>query len=140
MIVNDIPEISIVAVLGRGLPNEESIALRVREGVNLGQYGIMLGIYQHSKLARPLQNSLFWFGDGMVEKGDWIFVNTGEGQPRCSQTTDGLNHIFSVFWNKTATVFANSNLVPILFRIDGVEVLEPPEDVPQISTIANSLR
>jgi hypothetical protein len=133
MILNDITELSIVVVLGRGIPNEESIALRVKERVNLGQYGIMLGLHTHSKLARPLQDSLFWFGDGMVNEGDWIFVNTGDGEPRASKSTDQLNSIFSVFWNKKATVFANSNVVPILFRVDAVDVLEPPANVPQIT-------
>lgn len=133
MIVNDITELSIVDVLGRGVPNEESIALRVKERVNLGQYGIMLGVHSHSRLARPLQDSLFWFGDGMVDEGDWIFVNTGDGESRVTKSTDQLNSIFSVFWNKASTVFANSNVVPILFRVDAVDILEPPANVPQIT-------
>lgn len=133
MIVGDITELSIATVLDRGTPNRESIAIHVHERVNLGQYGIMLGTFAQSGMARPFQDNLFWFGDGFVEKGDWIFVNTGAGEPRKSRTNDQQNDVFSVFWNKRTTVFAKSNIVPILFRIDAVDIVNPPDDVPQIS-------
>ena len=133
MIVGDITELSIVTVLDRGTPNRESIAIQVLEKVNLGQYGIMLGAYAHSGMARPFQDNLFWFGDGVVEKGDWIFVNTGAGEPRKSKTNDQENDVFTVFWNKRNTVFAKSNIVPILFRVDAVGIVDPPDDVPQIN-------
>lgn len=132
MIVGEIAELTVISVLDRGVPNNECIAIKVNERVNLGQYGIMLGMYSHSKLATPFQDNLFWFGDGMVEKGDWIFVSTGEGQPRTSKTNDQQNSVYAVFWEKRTTVFANTNIVPILFRVDAVDVLMPPEDVLQI--------
>jgi hypothetical protein len=133
MIVNDINELSIICILDRGIANKEAIAISVNEDVDLGQYGIMLGLYDHSNRARPFQDSMFWFGDGMVTKGDWLFINTGEGDPRKTESADHLNNVFSLYWNKAATVFANSNVVPILFRVDAVDVLSPPENVPHIA-------
>lgn len=132
MIVGDITELTLMAVLERGTPNKECIAIQVNESINAGQYGIMLGIYTGSKMAKPIQDNLFWFGDGFVESGDWIFIYTGEGEPIMSKTQDEQNHIYSLFWGKQATIFANTNIVPILFRIDAVDVLTPPENVAQI--------
>ena len=98
MIVGMLNELTVISILNRGLPNQESIAIRVNDSIDLGQYGIMLGMYSHLKLAMPFQDSLFWFGDGLVIKGDWIFVNTGDGQPRTSKTVDQQNNIYTVFW------------------------------------------
>ena len=133
MIVNALNELTIISILDRGVPNQECIAIKVNEKINLGQYGIMLGMYSHSKLAMPFQDNLFWFGDGYVDKGDWIFVYTGDGEPKSLQTKDKLKNIYSLFWAKQNTVFANSNIVPLLFKVDAVDVFAPPENVPQIS-------
>ncbi|MGZ8947797.1 MAG: hypothetical protein ACXW1W_20515 [Methylococcaceae bacterium] len=132
MIVDQITEITLMGILDRGIPNKECIAMQVKDRVNLGQYGIMLGVYSESKLARPFQDNLFWFGDGLVEEGDWIFINTGDGEPRTSETIDKQNSIYSLFWKKKNTIFANTNIVPILFKIEAVNILEPPIDVLQI--------
>lgn len=62
MIVGMLNELTVISILNRGLPNQESIAIRVNDSIDLGQYGIMLGMYSHLKLAMPFQDSLFWFG------------------------------------------------------------------------------
>lgn len=132
MIVNTITALSIVTVLERGVPNKESIAIQVLESINLGQYGIMLGTYAQSGMATPFQDNLFWFGDGIVESGDWIFIDTGKGEPTQCKASDQHN-IFTLFWNKPTTIFARTSIVPMLFRVDAVDVLEPPSDLPQIA-------
>jgi hypothetical protein len=132
MIVSDITELSIITVLERGVPNEECIAIIADERINLGQYGIMLGVSTQLKAAIPFRDHLFWFGDGFIEKGDWLFVYTGMGEARKSITNDGNNSIYTVFWGKQKTVFADSNVVPLLFRVDAVDVLSPPENQLQI--------
>ncbi len=133
MIVPTTPELSVITILDRGVPNSECIAISVLESTDLGQYGIMIGHFAPSNLALPFQDHLFWFGDGLVKAGDWIFVNTGAGEPRLSKTSDQKNDIYTVFWKKAKTVFANSNIVPILFKIDSVDVLLPPADVPHLT-------
>ncbi|OHE25569.1 MAG: hypothetical protein A3J94_00630 [Syntrophus sp. RIFOXYC2_FULL_54_9] len=132
MIVSDITELSIITILHRGTPNEECIAIRANERINLGQYGIMLGVSIQPNAAIPFKDHLFWFGDGFIEKGDWLFIYTGMGEPRKSTTTDGVNNIFTIFWGKPKTVFADTNIVPLLIRVDAVDVLSPPENLPQI--------
>jgi hypothetical protein len=138
MIVDSITELSIVTVLDRGIPNQECIAIKANAHVEMGQYGLMLGIYKNSGMATPVHDSLFWFGDGQVSPGDWIFLNTCAGEASIGKTTDQLNNNYSLFWNKPKTLFANSNIVPILFRIDAVEVLDPPVDAPQAKKLTST--
>jgi len=132
MILNLVTEIEVITVLSRGIPNEECIAIKANDWVNLGQYGVMLGVYYKLDSAIPYQDNLFWFGDGLVEKNDWIFIYTGDGRPTSSKTIDKHNNVYSLFWGKKNTIFANSNIVPILFRVDAVNVLRPQANLPQI--------
>jgi hypothetical protein len=139
MIVSDLRELTIMAVLDRGVPNEECIAIQAHERINLGQYGIMLGVYAPLNSATPFKDHLFWFGDGFIEEGDWVFIYTGMGEPRKSKTNDGVNSIFTIFWGKPKTIFANTIVVPVLFRVDAVYVLSPPENLPQIQNYSEQI-
>ncbi len=132
MRVGDIIDLKIIAVLDKGSPNKECIAIQAIEEANLGQYGIMLGMYSGGEGLVPFRDNLFWFGDGIVNKGDWIFIYTGAGEPRESKTADQKNNVYSIFWGKSITVFANPVIAPLLFRVDAVDILLPPENVPQI--------
>ncbi len=132
MIVGDITELSVVSVLDRGVPNQECIAIRAYDHVNLGQYGIMLGAYAQYKAGVPYFDHLFWFGDGFVKPGDWLFVYTGSGQARKGRNADDTADIHSLYWGKPTTVFADSFVVPMLFRADAVDVMTPPDNVPQL--------
>ncbi|MGD9161987.1 MAG: hypothetical protein PVG39_26485 [Desulfobacteraceae bacterium] len=132
MIVSDITELKVITVIERGIPNEECIAILANERINLGQYGIMLGVYTQLNAAIPFRDHLFWFGDGFINKGDWLFIYTGMGEARTSKTIDGNNNIYTIFWGKPKTIFADSNIVPLLFRVDAVDVLSPPENQLQI--------
>lgn len=133
MIVAGITELMVVTVLKRGVPNEECIAIQANERVNLGQYGVMLGAYSRDSTVLPFNDNLFWFGDGFVEKGDWIFIYTGSGKPRQSKTQNQSNNVYSIFWGKLTTVFANTTVVPLLFRVDAVDILTPPDNLPQVA-------
>lgn len=132
MIVSDVTDLQIVTVMDRGLPNKECIAIQAINPVNLGQYGIMLGGYSQHRSAVPYIDHLFWFGDGIVNAGDWLFVYTGTGTATKSKTVDHRNDVFSLYWGKRTTVFADSIVVPILFKVDAVDVLEPPDNQPQL--------
>lgn len=131
MIVKDVTELTITAILERGVPNRECIALRANEFVNMGQFGLMLGRYGDGKSATPYFDNLSWFGDGLVKSGDWIFVYTGSGTASKRPATNGTNEICSLFWGKPTTIFAESSIAPILFRVDAVDVLAPPGNLPQ---------
>jgi len=132
MIVSNLTELTVMAILDRGVPNAECIAIHANERINLGQYGVMLGEYSQPNSAIPFRDHLFWFGDGLIEKGDWLFIYTGTGEPRTTTAINGVNNIYTIFWGKQKTVFANTNIVPLLFRVDAVDIISPPENLPQI--------
>src|SRR5687767_1786851 len=85
MILLPITELSIVGVFDRGVPNNERIVLSANQDVNMGQYGLMLGIRGQPGWGTPIPDNLFWFGDGLASKNDLIFVYTGPGEPRASE-------------------------------------------------------
>lgn len=134
MIVGDIHELELFQVADRGVPNLERIALFVKETTNMGQFGIMIGYSSQDKSALPYQDNLFWFGNGVVTKGDWLILYTGKGTPKTEKWEPTGSNVYSVHWGRNSTIFANSYIVPILFRVDAVSVGLPPSDLPQIES------
>jgi len=128
MIVPGIEELSVAKVFNRGVPNKESIAICVNESTDMGQFGLMLGISSGAKEAVPFHDQLYWFGNGQVQNGDWIFLYTGSGTPRTTTDPDDGSKIYTVFWGRPATALANSQVVPILFKVGAVDILLPPAD------------
>ena len=122
MIVNLITELSIVGVFDRGVPNQERIVIRVNEPVNLGQYGIMIGIRAWSGFGIPIRDNFLWFGDGIVNRGDWIFIYTGPGKAQTTPLPNTQERLFSIHWGRQNTFLNSNDLVPILFRVDAVQV------------------
>ena len=133
MIVGDLTEMRIVDVFDRGEPNKECIAIQVNEALNIGKYGVMLGSSAGQASAVPFRDQLYWFGDGVIKSGDWIFLYTGAGEARQHLQENNVNHSYSIYWGRPTTLFAQSFVVPILFRIDAVDVLPASGDVPQIT-------
>ncbi len=132
MIVTDLEELNIHPVADRGVPNRERIAIYVKETTNMGQYGIMVGYSAVNNSAVPYQDNLFWFGDGIVSAGDWILLYTGKGVATTIDWDATGGKIYSIHWGRSTTIFANTNIVPILFRVDAVDVAPPPVDLPQL--------
>lgn len=132
MIVSDLQELTIFPVAERGIPNRERIPIYVRETTNMGQYGIMVGISTTNNAALPYQDNLFWFGDGIVNAGDWILLYTGRGTTRTEPWEATGGNVYSVHWGRSTTIFAHTNIVPVLFRVDAVGVATPPMNLPQL--------
>jgi hypothetical protein len=133
VIVADITEFTIAGINERGKPNQEHIAIRANQTLNTGQYGVMLG---HKPLgqtqAHPMRDSLFWFGDAILNEGDWIFLYTGPGNAFISDLPDGKK-LYSTYWQKPHTVFAASETVPILFKVEAVQLGGQPLNVPHLT-------
>lgn len=125
-----IEELSVVGVYDAGVPNLERVVVRVLQPVDLGQYGLMIGIRGPNGTAFPLRDNLLWFGNGWVAKGDWLFIYTAPGEGRVTPLPNNEEKLYSVHWGKKQTIFQNQDLVPILFRMDGIQV---PTDLPAIS-------
>lgn len=131
MIVGAIDAIQLVCVLERGIPNKECIAFKVLESVDMGQFGVMLGVSLPSGYANPIRDALYWFGDGLASVGDWILLYTGGGEPRVTPDTDDGTKTYVLHWGRSATLFANSAIVPVLFRVDAIQVGRPALDKAQ---------
>lgn len=131
MILAAITELSIIGVYERGVANQEYILIQANQAVNLGQFGIMLGYRAADGLANPYNDHLFWFGDGVVQQGDWIFIYTGKGEPRTNDVPGQNQKMYSLHWGKGTTIFAHSEVIPILFRADAVQLSVPPLNLPQ---------
>lgn len=135
MMVNDITELVLYDVIKRGVPNQECIPIQAKTQVNLGQYGLMIGMSTSKGHAMPIRDNLFWFGDGLVQPDDWIFVYTCGGTPQKTKAADNRHAIYIVHWDRSTTLFSNSHIVPILFRVDAANVGNSPSDLPQLSLI-----
>jgi len=132
MIVGDILELKILGVYDRGIPNKERIVITVEASVNMGQFGLMLGVRAQNASATPITDNMFWFGDGFVRKGDMLFLYTGPGHATTNQIPNSLASFYSLHWGKMTTVFANPTTLPILFRVDAVDIPFDPQNVPQL--------
>jgi len=137
MIVDLITELVVVDVLDRGVPNQERVLLRVNEQVNLGLYGLLIGLPVGGGFAFPIRDNFFWFGDGLVNAGDFIFVYTGPGEARANKLPNTEENVYSIHWGRKETVFANETLIPILFRFDGVNMPGVPLFLPDADIAAS---
>lgn len=122
MIVDIIPELKIIGIHDRGVANKERIAISVYEPVNMGQFGLLLGVRQQAGMAVPIRDNFYWFGDGYVNHGDWIFVYTGPGETRTTELPNTTQKLYSIHWGRTTTLLSDAEIVPILFRLDAVDV------------------
>lgn len=138
MILDYITEISIHSIPDRGIPNRERIILYIRENLNIGQFGIMLGLKTEGGAAYPMRDNLFWFGDVYLQGGDWIFLYTCPGSPRTFPIPNTNNTVYIIHWGREKTILANPELTPILFRIDSVIVYNSIEQIPQIERQSRS--
>jgi len=136
MIVANLQELKLFPVADRGVPNQERVPIQVLKATDMGQFGLLVGISSYHKLATPVQDNLFWFGDGLVNAGDWILLYTGSGTPRADDwDTPPGSKVYSVHWGRPTTVFANSSVVPILFAVQGADVGLSPSDLPQLGAL-----
>lgn len=117
-----IDELTIKGIYDAGVPNMERIVLQVNLAIDLGLYGLMVGVRGSEGVAYPVRDNLLWFGNGWVSKGDWIFIYTGPGEGRTTNLPSTDERLFSIHWGKKQTIFQNHDLVPILFRMDGVQI------------------
>jgi hypothetical protein len=134
MILGGISELKVVGVFDRGIPNKERICIVVNEPTNMGQFGLLIGIQQETSFAYPLRDNFYWFGEGLVSKEDWIFVYTGPGQAKIAPipgTTSG--NLYSLHWDRAETILHNHLFVPILIRMDAVDVHSEPTSLPKSS-------
>lgn len=133
MIIAALQELELYAVADRGIPNTERVPILVREPTDIGQFGLMVGYSDTTGSAHPMRDNLFWFGNGLVNPGDWIIVYTGGGIQKTEDWhTPPGSKVYTVHWGRDRTMFTNGSIVPILFKVGAVHVDLPPSDLPQL--------
>jgi len=126
----EINELRMYGVYDSGVANLERIVIRVLEQVNLGDFGLMLGIRGHDGTGIPIRDNLLWFGHATVQPNDWLFVYTGAGATTVTQVPNTTEQIISLHWARPATIFNGPEFLPILFRFDGVQLPPTPPSLP----------
>lgn len=117
-----IPELTILGVAHPGVPNEERVVVRPTESVQLGEFGIAVGLFvPETGGARPLFDNVFWFPNHVLAPPAWILVYTGKGEPKQTMLPSGET-VVTLFWQRAITVFDGPNVVPVLFRLGGAVV------------------
>lgn len=122
LIVGDITELTVVGTFDRGIPNQERVVLRVNDMVNMAQFALLLGIRQQHGAAVPIRDNFYWFGDGVVSRGDWIFVYTGPGEGRMNDLPGTTEKLYTIHWGRPQTILTSIEIVPVLIRLDAVQI------------------
>ena len=117
------------SVLDRGVPNEERINFIAAEDIDPRTYCLAVGIKLGTGRVVPFYDHFFWFGAGYVKAGDWIVVKTGTGQSLTEKHQDGIGTVYWVHWGRSDVLFTHGDIVPILFRMEDIQigkVVPPP--------------
>lgn len=128
-----IKDLQIRDVVDHGVPNLERIAIYVNETCELGQYCLFLGMPGVDGTTAPLKDHMLWFGHGWVHSGDWLFIYTASGtttvEPNgyAAPGTSIQPRIINIHWGKDHTVFHNRAIVPMLIRMNGLNVPADPK-------------
>ncbi|MHC8330224.1 hypothetical protein [Pseudomonas sp. LB1P83] len=130
--IKPIETLQIVDVQNPGIPNQERIAIYVHKFCNLAEYCLILTLPTPEGGSVPVKDHMLWFGQGMVQPGDWIFVYTAVGSttilPNPAPQLPGAvpRRFINLHWGKNHTIFQNRALSPMLIEIGGTGILIPP--------------
>ncbi len=126
--MNAFPEqdLQLFGTFDRGIPNKEHIAFRASRPVDLTYYGVVLSVRLASGAGVPVRDNFFWFGPGIINGGDWIYLYTCSGRPTSTPIPNSTNKVYMFFWTRANVLFHNPDLVPLLFKFDAVTIGEPP--------------
>lgn len=122
-------ELSMMGVADPGVPNRERIVLRPTQKVNLGHFGLLIASPTDEGGYTPLRDHLLWLDEYRVAPPSWIFVYTGPGSARETEVEETGEDVLTLHWGKKTTLFGETNLRPVLFRLGSVAVghyLNPP--------------
>lgn len=134
IVLSPIEEIELVDVYDRGVANQERILLRVKRTVEIAQFGIFVGLVNPMvamTATQPLADHFFWFGDGVANTGEFIFVYTGPGTPRKTTLNARSDVAYVLHWGRASTLFASSLFVPVVVRLGGIIIGKPPQNTLQ---------
>ncbi|WP_423159397.1 hypothetical protein [Stenotrophomonas geniculata] len=109
-------DISVEAVIARGLANQERIVLRANMETYTANIGLMLGYRQKDEALIPLRDRMYWLGAGTVKAGSIINVYTGSGEQTAFDNGNGTS-TYNLFWGLQFVAFDVPQVEPVLFRL-----------------------
>ena len=118
------PELILFGPYDRGVPNQERIVLRAAlPNVDLTYFGLVLAMKLASGAAVPIIDNFFWFGNGLLNEGDWICVYTSPGTAHnVPYRENPANKVYNLYWGRRKVAFLSPDMVPLLFKFDSVVV------------------
>ena len=134
MLLQSIPELEIIGVYDRGKANAERIVLKAQSTIDMVRYALLVGTVAVDGAMRyiyPARDAFFYFGPGTIQAGQWLIVYTGSGEALTTTMQGTGETVYVVHWGRQNTMFANSSIAPALVRLDTIEIVPPPSNVPQ---------
>ncbi|MDO8989000.1 MAG: hypothetical protein Q7U91_05140 [Sideroxyarcus sp.] len=116
-----INELILHGVFDRGVPNQERIVLKTQGHLNLAAFGLLVTAKQYGATF-PLPDHFFWFGETLLDAGTWVYVYTGPGLTRMTQTMQTNEPAYVLHWNRDNVMFHQEALFPALIRIDAAAI------------------
>jgi hypothetical protein len=114
----DTAALVLIGIADAKVPNDERVILQVPELVDLGEYGLVVGLKAKDGRVYPMNDNVFWFPKIVVGGQSYVFVYTGVGQTERT-TVDGTGEDALVLhWGRPTTIFNVPQLVPVLVRRD----------------------
>ena len=90
-------KIEILAVQGHGDQKVEVATFKVLADCDIGRYALFDSSYTAQGSCSNKVRHTYWFPDGPVKAGDYVFLHTGVGQATQIRNTQGtMNHHY--YW------------------------------------------
>ena len=129
--------LQIIGVRDAGEPNKERVVIRALEACDTENYFVGLAIKGQRGRYFPLNDNFFWFGNGFLRPGDWVFLYTGGGESRVHEVPNQPSRIYTVHWNRPNVLFASGEVVPYTGYMDDLDFADE-DDPPEVNQRASA--
>jgi hypothetical protein len=122
------PELKLFGVYDAGVPNRERVILQAtKPNLDLTYFGIVLAVKLSSGAAIPIADNFFWFGNGVINQGDWIILYTSVGVAASTENKKNpAQKIYNLYWGRKSVVFPMLDIVPLIFKFDSITIGNNP--------------
>ena len=104
--------------------------MKLHMGMNLQGLVISIGILGQDEtggwLITPVRDMLFQFTQLYADAESWVVVYTGKGTPQVTRLPTTLETAYSFHWGRETVIFTDPRIVPVVYRLGGIEFPEPP--------------
>lgn len=107
--------------------------MRAQTSVQMESHCLLLAVRDPiSGVYQPLSDYFFWFGAGVVQPNEWVFVYTGPGDARKTNIQGSPDTAYVLHWGHPRTLLADHSITPLLIKLGSMTIADPPQmDLPQ---------